>query len=212
VVLSVTDTGVGMDREVLQRIFEPFFTTKKTGAGTGLGLATAYGIVRQSGGWITASSEPGRGAFFRVYLAAAAGPVEPSPAQAADAGDGCGSETVLLVEDHPEVLRLIREILRRKGYRLLEAANGAEALAVAAGYAGSIDALVTDVVMPGMNGRELAARLLQLRPLIKVLFTSGYAAGALGTQGVLDPGMAYLPKPFTAAQLALKLRQVIEAP
>jgi CheY-like chemotaxis protein len=95
---------------------------------------------------------------------------------------------------------------------LLEAANGAEALAIAAGYAGSIDALVTDVVMPGMNGRELAARLLQLRPLIKVLFTSGYAAGALGTQGVLEPGMAYLPKPFTAAQLALKLRQVIEAP
>jgi PAS domain S-box-containing protein len=211
VVLSVSDTGVGMDQEVLQRIFEPFFTTKKTGAGTGLGLATVYGIVRQSGGWIAASSEPGRGACFRVYLAADARPAEPAPAEAAHARDGRGSETVLLVEDHPEVLRLTREMLRQKGYRLLEAANGAEALAVAAGHPGPIDALVTDIVMPGMNGRELAARLLEQRPLLKVLFTSGYAAGALGSQGALDPGMAYLPKPFTASELALKLRQVIEA-
>ena len=109
------------------------------------------------------------------------------------------------------MLRLTREILRERGYRLLEAANGADALSVAAGHAGPIDALVTDVVMPGMNGPELATRLLQQRPLVKVLFTSGYPAGALGTQGVLNPGMAYLPKPFTAAQLALKLRQVIEA-
>jgi PAS domain S-box-containing protein len=211
VVLSVSDTGVGMDREVLQRLFEPFFTTKKTGAGTGLGLATVYGIVRQSGGWITASSEPGRGACFRVYLAAVAPPAEPAPAEAAHARDGRGSETVLLVEDHPEVLRLTREILRQRGYRLLEAANGAEALALAAGHPGPIDALVTDIVMPGMNGRELAARVLELRPLVKVLFTSGYAAGALGSHGALDPGMAYLPKPFTASELALKLRQVIEA-
>jgi signal transduction histidine kinase/ActR/RegA family two-component response regulator len=212
VVLSVSDTGVGMDREVLQRIFEPFFTTKKTGAGTGLGLATVYGIVQQSGGWVTVSSEPGHGACFRVYLPAAGCPAEraPAPAQDADARDGHGSETVLLVEDHPEVLRLTREILRQKGYRLLEACNGAEALTVAAGYAGPIDALVTDVVMPGMNGPELAVRLLQKRPLVKVLFTSGYPAGALGTQGVLDPGMAYLPKPFTADQLTLKLRQVID--
>jgi PAS domain S-box-containing protein len=210
VVLSVSDTGVGMDREVLQRIFEPFFTTKKTGAGTGLGLATVYGIVHQSGGWVTASSEPGCGACFRVYLPAAC-PAEPTLGEAPHARDDRGSETVLLVEDHPEVLRLTREILREKGYRLLEACNGAEALSVAASHAGPIDALVTDVVMPGMNGPELAARLLQQRPLVKVLFTSGYPAGALGTQGVLDPGMAYLPKPFTAAQLALKLRQVIEA-
>jgi CheY-like chemotaxis protein len=208
----VSDTGVGMDREVLQRIFEPFFTTKKTGAGTGLGLATVYGIVQQSGGWVTVSSEPGHGACFRVYLPAAGCPAEraPAPAQDADARDGHGSETVLLVEYHPEVLRLTREILRQKGYRLLEACNGAEALTVAAGYAGPIDALVTDVVMPGMNGPELAVRLLQKRPLVKVLFTSGYPAGALGTQGVLDPGMAYLPKPFTADQLTLKLRQVID--
>jgi PAS domain S-box-containing protein len=213
VVLSVSDTGAGMDREVLQRIFEPFFTTKKTGAGTGLGLATVYGIVHQSGGWVTASSEPGHGARFRVYLPAAACPAAPALAlaEAAHAQDGRGSETVLLVEDQPEVLRLTREILRERGYRLLEACNGAEALSVAKGHAGPIDALVTDVVMPGMNGPELAARLLQQRPLVKVLFTSGYPAGALGTQGVLDPGMAYLPKPFTAAQLALKLRQVIEA-
>jgi PAS domain S-box-containing protein len=210
VVLSVSDTGVGMDREVIQRIFEPFFTTKKTGAGTGLGLATVYGIIRHSGGWITAASEPGRGACFRVYLAADARPAEPASIEAGHVRDGRGSETVLLVEDHPEVLRLTREILRQKGYRLLEAANGAEALAVAAGHPGTIDALVTDVVMPGMNGRELAARLLELRPLVKVLFTSGYAAGALGSEGALDPGMAYLPKPFTAAELALKLRQVIE--
>jgi CheY-like chemotaxis protein len=126
------------------------------------------------------------------------------------ARDGSGSETLLLVEDHPEVLRLTREMLRQRGYRLLEAASGAEALAVAAGHAGPIDALVTDVVMPGMNGRELAARLLQQRPHVKVLYTSGYAGGAIGNQGVLEPGMAYLAKPFTAAQLTLKLRQVIE--
>jgi PAS domain S-box-containing protein len=211
VVLSVTDTGVGMAPGVLQRIFEPFYTTKTTGAGTGLGLATVHGIVHQSGGWIAASSEPGRGACFRVYLAAAVRPEEAAPAQPAVAGDGRGSETVLLVEDHPEVRRLTREMLRQRGYRLIEAADGAEALALAAGHQGPIDALVTDVVMPGMNGRELAARLLQQRPLVKVLLISGYAAGALGTQGVLDPGLAYLPKPFTAAQLALKLRQVIQA-
>ena len=146
-----------------------------------------------------------------MYLAAAACPAGPAPAEAAHARDGSGSETLLLVEDHPEVLRLTREILRQKGYRLLEAANGADALAVAADHPGPIDALVTDVVMPGMNGRELAARLLEQRPLVKVLYTSGYPAGAFGSQGVLDPGMAYLPKPFTAAQLVLKLRQVIEA-
>ena len=213
VILSVSDTGAGMAPEVMQRIFEPFFTTKKTGAGTGLGLATVYGIVHQSGGWVTAYSEPGRGACFRVYLPDAACPAAPAPAlaEADRARDGHGSETVLLVEDQPEVLRLTREILRERGYRLLEAANGADALSVAAGHAGPIDALVTDVVMPGMNGPELATRLLQQFPLVKVLFTSGYPAGALGTQGVLNPGMAYLPKPFTAAQLALKLRQVIEA-
>jgi CheY-like chemotaxis protein len=130
--------------------------------------------------------------------------------RAVDVRDGSGTETVLLVEDHPEVLRLARDILRQKGYRLLDAPNGAEALTVAAGHAGVIDALVTDVVMPGMNGRELAARLLKLRPQVKVLFISGYAADAFGSDGVLDPGMAYLAKPFTAAQLTLKLRQVIE--
>ena len=209
VVLSVSDTGVGMGPEVLHKIFEPFFTTKA--AGTGLGLATVYGIVRQSGGWVTAESEPGRGACFRVYLAAAAPcPAEPECAVEAQARDSRGSETLLVVEDHPEVLRLTRAMLRQRGYRLLEAATGAEALAVAAAHAGPIDALVTDVVMPGMNGRELAARLLQLRPDVKVLYTSGYAGGAIGSQGVLEPGIAYLAKPFTAAQLTLKLRQVIE--
>jgi CheY-like chemotaxis protein len=209
VVLSVSDTGVGMGPEVLHKIFEPFFTTKA--AGTGLGLATVYGIVRQSGGWVTAESEPGRGACFRVYLAAAEPcPVELECAGEAQSRDGSGSETLLLVEDHPEVLRLTRAMLRQRGYRLLEAATGAEALAVAAAHAGPIDALVTDVVMPGMNGRELAARLLQLRPDVKVLYTSGYAGGAIGSQGVLEPGIAYLAKPFTAAQLTLKLRQVIE--
>jgi len=207
--LTVTDTGVGMNPETMQRIFEPFFTTKGMGVGTGLGLATVYGIVRQSGGWIRVYSEPGRGAMFQVYFPRVDGPAEAPAAPAREAEDDRGSETVLVVEDQPEVRRLALTILSQKGYRLLEASNGAEALALAANYAEPIDLLLTDVVMPGMTGRELAGRLLETRPTVKVLFTSGYTAEAISHQEVLDAGAAYLPKPFTASQLALKIREIL---
>ena len=207
--LTVTDTGVGMNPETMQRIFEPFFTTKGMGVGTGLGLATVYGIVRQSGGWIRVYSEPGRGAMFQVYFPRVDGPAEASVAPARHAEDGRGSETVLVVEDQPEVRRLALTILSQKGYRLLEASNGAEALALSANYAEPIDLLLTDVVMPGMTGRELANRLLETRPTVKVLFTSGYTAEVISHQDVLDAGAAYLPKPFTASQLTLKIREIL---
>jgi two-component system, cell cycle sensor histidine kinase and response regulator CckA len=207
VVLAVSDTGAGMSLETQQKIFEPFFTTKNFG--TGLGLATVYGIVRQNGGWIRVHSEVGKGARFEIFLPLIEGD---APALAKD--ECCaarrGSETVLVVEDQPEVRRLTMVILDRIGYRLLEAANGAEALEVLQRDSQPIDLMITDVVMPGMNGRELAMRAAELRPSLKVLYISGYTADAIGRQGVLDPGVAYLPKPFTATQLSAKIRELLE--
>ncbi|MGD0499605.1 MAG: PAS domain S-box protein [Bryobacteraceae bacterium] len=209
-VLSVADTGVGMSPETMRKIFEPFFTTKEMGQGTGLGLATAYGIVRQGGGWIRAQSQLGQGARFDIYLPRIAGAV-PAPASSAPkAGEGRGNETVLVVEDRDDVRRLAVAILRQYGYRLLEAGSGAEALEIAAGFSEPIDLLVSDVVMPGMSGHELAARLAALRPSVKVLYISGYAAAAVITQGTLDPEAAYLAKPFTARQLTSKVREVLQ--
>ncbi len=209
--LSVADNGAGMSPEIMQKIFEPFFTTKEMGAGTGLGLATVYGIVRQNRGWIRVFSELGRGAMFQVYLPRVEDAAEAAPLSPA-AGDARGSETVLVVEDHPEVRRLTLTILSLQGYRLLEASGGAEALALAAGFPEPIHLLLTDVVMPGMTGVELATRLFETRPSMKVLLTSGYTADAISRQGVLDAGAAYLAKPFTAAQLAVKIREVLDGP
>jgi hypothetical protein len=208
VCFSVADTGVGMDAETLRHVFEPFFTTKGAGIGTGLGLSTVYGIVRQSRGWIAIDSRPGEGAVFRIYLPRVAeAPVRELAASAAPAAGG--PETVLLVEDQSEVRRLALRILQRNGYHLLEASSGPDALALCAGYAGPIHLLVTDVVMPGMTGRELAIRLLALRPQIKVLYVSGYTADVLGREGVLEPGVAYLPKPFSPAQLSIRVREIL---
>ena len=212
VLLSITDTGAGMTQDVAQHIFEPFFTTKDTGAGTGLGLSTVYGIVKQAGGWIWVYSEPGKGSTFKVYLPRAGGAPEPLPAPVSAAETLRGTETVLVVEDQPEVRRLTLAVLRSCGYRLLEAANGSEALSLSEGYSGPIHLLITDVVMPGMAGRELATRLLALRPSLKTLYTSGYTANAIAHEGVLDPGVAYLPKPFSPAQLAVKVREVLLEP
>ena len=209
--LSVTDAGAGMSPDVQERIFEPFFTTKGAGSGTGLGLSTAYGIVHQSGGWIDVRSSPGAGSRFEVWLpltdAVAVDAVPPPPA----ADSGRGEETLLIVEDQGDVRRLALSILRANGYRLLEAENAEQALQLSAGYAGEIELLITDVIMPGLNGRQLADRLAKERPGLKVLYTSGYAADVIALQGSLEPGMAYLPKPFGAAQLAAKVREVLGA-
>jgi PAS domain S-box-containing protein len=212
VLLSVTDTGAGMTDEVMQHVFEPFFTTKGTGVGTGLGLSTVYGIVKQAGGWIWVYSEPGKGSTFKIYLPRAGGAPEPFSAPVAPAETLRGTETVLVVEDQPEVRKLMLAKLESQGYRLLEAANGSEALSLCERHLEPIHLLITDVVMPGMTGRELARLLLALRPSMKTLYTSGYPANAIAHQGVLDPGVAYLPKPFSPAQLAAKVRNVLLEP
>src|ERR1017187_3145112 len=208
-VLSVADTGVGMSPEVQERVFEPFFTTKGVGKGTGLGLSTAYGIVRQAGGWIDVRSSPGAGSRFEIWLPLSeAGPAEGVAPETAAEG-GRGEETLLIVEDQADVRRLALSILQADGYRLLQAGDAEQALGLSASYAGKIDLLVTDVIMPGLNGRQLADRLVEERPGLKVLYTSGYTADVMALQGYLEPGMEYLPKPFGAAQLSAKVRKVL---
>jgi PAS domain S-box-containing protein len=209
VLLSVADTGAGMSEEVLKHIFEPFFTTKGMGLGTGLGLSTVYGTVKQSGGWIRAESRVGEGSRFLIYLPRVDGAAVVAERPAAPLEVTGGEETVLVAEDQPEVRRLALRILNANGYRLLEASSGPEALELSRRHTGPIDLLLTDVVMPEMTGRELASRLRESRPGIKVLYVSGYAADIIGHEGVLDQGVDYLPKPFTPAQLAAKVRDVL---
>jgi PAS domain S-box-containing protein len=209
VVLSVSDTGHGMDKETQSRIFEPFFTTKEKGKGTGLGLSTVYGIVKQSGGYVFPQSEPGSGTTFYIYLPRVEdAPEEMSPAKSQENEKG-GCETVLLVEDEESVRELVRETLAARGYKVLEAENGEIGLRVAEAHGDGIDILITDVVMPGMGGRELAKKLLQLRPNLGVLYLSGYTEDTILHQGALDPGTAFLQKPFTLQNLARKVREVL---
>ena len=210
VLLAVSDTGVGMDAATQKHLFEPFFTTKEVGKGTGLGLATVYGIVKQSGGYIWVYSEQGHGTTVKVYLPRVAGAAEPLPAAEAAPELRRGTETVLLVEDAAPVRTLARKSLESCGYRVLDAADGRAALELSAGHAGGIDILVTDVVMPGMSGRELAERLAPLRPGMRVLYTSGYTDDAMVHQGVLRSGVAFLQKPFVPESLARKVREVLD--
>jgi two-component system cell cycle sensor histidine kinase/response regulator CckA len=209
-VISVTDTGVGMDAEVRKHIFEPFFTTKELGRGTGLGLATVYGIVKQSGGHVEVDTAPGAGTTFRIFLPS----VEVAPAIVPAAPEEVvgGSETLLLVEDEAALRSLGQEILRDQGYKVLAAGSGGEALELARNHTAPIHLLVTDVVMPGMDGRELADRLAPLHPETRCLFMSGYTDDAIVRRGVREEGMPFLQKPFSIDALALKVREVLDQP
>jgi PAS domain S-box-containing protein len=213
VMLAVSDTGVGMDAALQSRLFEPFFTTKERGKGTGLGLSTTYGIVKQSGGSIWVYSEPGLGTTFKIYLPRCEEPLEGTEREAPSPPLELrpGTETVLLVEDEAEVRRLVERLLRMHGYAVIAAASPAEAL-TAAKTAGRIDLLVTDVIMPGMNGRQMASALAAERPRMRVLYMSGYTDAAIAHQGILPPGTAFLSKPFTPDILARKVREVLDAP
>ncbi|SRR5579875_80821 len=209
VMLTVTDTGCGMDAETQARIFEPFFTTKGPGKGTGLGLATVYGVVKQSGGYIWVYSEVGHGTTFKIYLPLVAEEVErPSPDQDKKI-TAAGSETVLLVEDEQNVRELVADYLRGAGYQVLEAEDGDHALKAASAHKGPIHILVTDVVMPHMSGPELAAKLTDARPAMKVLFISGYTDDTVFRHGVLEGGVAYLQKPFNLKAVSQKIREVL---
>jgi PAS domain S-box-containing protein len=208
VTLSVSDTGTGMDRETQSRIFEPFFTTKEKGKGTGLGLSTVYGIVKQSGGYVMVQSELGRGTTFQIYLPLVEGAAEKHSVSVPHAALG-GSETILLVEDEESVRGLVRDTLSSKGYRVLEGENGEAGVAAAAGHDGKIDLIITDVVMPGMGGREMVKRLIESRPGTKVLYLSGYTEDAVISEGSTERGTAFLQKPFTLQSLSRKVREVL---
>lgn len=209
VLLSVTDTGAGMDEETKSHIFEPFFTTKGPGKGTGLGLATVYGIVRQTGGGISVESEPGKGSTFRIYLPMVTGPVDYTKTPSVPVEKSDNFETVLVVEDEEIVRDLVCAVLEEQGYNVICAADGLEALEAAENFDGTIHLLVTDVIMPHMNGPELAAKLSRVRPGMKVLYVSGYSDNDIGDHGVLDPRFELLQKPFTPQTLARKIRDVI---
>ncbi|PYO12028.1 MAG: hypothetical protein DMD31_17500, partial [Gemmatimonadetes bacterium] len=210
VMLAVSDTGSGMDEVTKARIFEPFFTTKEKGRGTGLGLSTVYGIVKQSGGYIWTYSEVGRGTTFKVYLPRVEAPAEQiAPPREAKTVEG--TETILLAEDDEMLRPLAKSVLERLGYTVLEAKDGDRALAVAGTHSGPVHLLVSDVVMPGGSGRDLARRLVAARPETKVLYVSGYTDDAIVQHGMLESGLHFLQKPFTPAVLARKIREVLDA-
>lgn len=208
--LAVSDDGCGMDKETLAHVFEPFFTTKGVGEGTGLGLATVYGIVRQNGGFLNAYSEPGSGSTFTIYLPRHVGGAESARPAHSPRTSLPGKETILLVEDEPGILKMTARILRRLGYTVLTASTPSEAIGLAERHAGGIHLLVTDIVMPEMNGGELARRVLMLCPHMKRLFMSGYTANVIAHHGALDAGVNFIQKPFSKEDLAAKVREVLD--
>ncbi len=213
VMLALSDTGAGMDAETQSHIFEPFFTTKGP-KGTGLGLSTVYGIIKQSGGYIWVQSEVGKGTTFRIYLPRVAATGEPAVPQVAVAEQlravEPGTETILLVEDEANLRYLARQFLEKQGYKVIEAADGAVAMQIAVAHEGVIHLLLTDVIMPGMNGRELAQRISEIRPNVKVLYMSGYTENVVGHDGTLDAGVRLLQKPFNLRDLKSKVREVLD--
>jgi PAS domain S-box-containing protein len=213
VMLSISDTGAGMDSETQSHIFEPFFTTKGP-KGTGLGLSTVYGIVKQSGGYIWVYSDPGKGTTFKIYLPRIAEVAESSAQVAASpepAATEPGTETILLVEDENNLRYLARQFLEKQGYRVIEATDGAVAMQIAVAHEGTIHLLLTDVIMPGMNGRELAQRISEMRPNTKILYMSGYTENVIGRNGTLDAGIRLLQKPFTLRDLKNTVREVLDS-
>jgi signal transduction histidine kinase/CheY-like chemotaxis protein len=212
VMLAVADSGHGMDATTQARIFEPFFTTKEQGKGTGLGLAVCYGIVKQAGGHVWVYSEPGRGTTFKVFLPRSSGEEEAdTPAESTETATAIGSETLLVVEDEPVVRSLAVRALVDQGYRVLQASDGPSALGISRGFNGDIHLLVTDVVMPGMNGKELADLLAAERPGLRVLYVSGYTDHAVVRHGVLEEGIAFLSKPFDLRELGRTVREVLDS-
>jgi CheY-like chemotaxis protein len=209
VLLAVSDHGVGMSKEVLEHLFEPFFTTKEIGKGTGLGLSTIYGIVKQNEGFINVYSEPGKGTTVRIYLPRfEAGGIAVTEGTKSQTPQG-GTETVLLVEDEASILKVGRAMLERLGYKVLAAGRPSEAIRLAAEHAGPIHLVLTDVVMPEMNGKELAARLSSIYPDLKSLYMSGYTANVIAHHGVLDKGVSMIQKPFSLRDLATKVRDAL---
>ncbi len=209
-VVAVSDTGLGMDAQMQKEIFEPFFTTKPKGKGTGLGLSTVYGIVQQNGGFITVYSEPGTGSTFKVYLPEHTGDTVRARRMQTVPTVLHGSETILLVEDEAALLSFARRLLIKLGYKVLSASNPQDAIRQVRGFSGKIDLLMTDVVMPGMSGRELLDELLQLRPELRCLYISGYTGDVIAHRGILERDINFLAKPFTRDELAAKLREVLD--
>ncbi len=211
VMLAVSDDGCGMEKAVVERIFDPFFTTKAQGRGTGLGLATVYGIVKQHGGFIHVYSEPGRGTTFKLYFARHKGQAAVPPAPPGAAVECRGLETILVVDDEEPILRVVKNSLERLGYHVLPAPSPNEALELARRYPGDIYLLFTDVVLPDMTGPQLAAQLEVVRPGLRRLFSSGYTANVIAHRGVLDPGVQFLQKPYSRRELGAKIRAVLDA-
>jgi len=209
VLLTLTDDGSGMDQEIVSHIFEPFFTTKGVGEGTGLGLSTVYGIVRQNNGFIEVQSEPDRGTTFTIYLPRHAGAALQGLTAAASDHVSGRHDVILVVEDESTILSLVSKMLTRLGYSVLQAGTPSEAIDLVRKHTGTIDLLLTDVVMPEMNGRDLSNRLLQRHPGLKRLFMSGYTADIIARHGVLDDGVNFIQKPFTMQDLAGKLSEVL---